>query len=466
MSELGYKKSEIKPEPKEKISNIVSIQLAGYIRPDIKEVAGQNYVLNGPKNSFYKEIIDRYNGSPTNRTIIDSYAKFIYGKGLTSKQKNTKPIQFATVLSLLSKKDNKAICFDYKLFGEASVELIYKNGMLQKVKHVSKQRVVPSKMDEKGDILSYWYSLDFEKTTTAINKPIEIEAWYSGGKKTGSYIFIIDRYQVGKTYFTDPDYMAGIPYATLEEEISNYYVNHIKNGLSTGHIVNMNNGEPGTEEIKRKVKADFIENATGSTNAGRFVLNFCNKDNGITIEALTVSDAHKQYEVISGEATQKLMIAHKVVSPIIFGVKDNTGFGNNAQEMESAFNETMINVIQPMQEDILDAYMQIFTDAGLNIDLDFMPLRVPSVKEGATATNLSAHDDEVIADDLIADSLIGFGEVVDETEWELIDCRRVDEKQELSEVMLTLASVPSSFPNVKSEEDTPLFKVRYEYAGS
>jgi hypothetical protein len=40
------------------------------------------------------------------------------------------------------------------------------------------------------------------------------------------------------------------------------------------------------------------------------------------------------------------MISHRVTSPILFGIKDNTGLGNNANEMET-FNELMINVIAP-----------------------------------------------------------------------------------------------------------------------
>ena len=36
----------------------------------------------------------------------------------------------------------------------------------------------------------------------------------------------------------------------------------------------------------------------------------------------------------------------------------------------------------------------------------------------------------------------------------------------ISEMHLQLAKVPSSFPNVKSEQDTSLFKIRYSYGGS
>jgi hypothetical protein len=48
-------------------------------------------------------------------------------------------------------------------------------------------------------------------------------------------------HQVGKTYFTDPSYLAGLPYAELEEEIATIALTTLRI-LSFGHIVNMNNG--------------------------------------------------------------------------------------------------------------------------------------------------------------------------------------------------------------------------------
>jgi len=64
------------------MSKIEIIKLESYVRPDIVEKQGSEWVLNGANNSFYKYIIDRYNGSPTNSAIIDAYSQMIYGVGL------------------------------------------------------------------------------------------------------------------------------------------------------------------------------------------------------------------------------------------------------------------------------------------------------------------------------------------------------------------------------------------------
>lgn len=440
------------------------LQLSKYIRPEVKELASKDYVLNGDKNSFYKYIIDRYNGSPTNRAVIDSYAQFIFGKGLMSKQQNIKPVTFAQVLAILPKEHLRRVCQDFALFGEASMELIYKGGQLKKICHVPKNQIAPEKINEDGDITAYYYSADFGDVIK--NKPERIPAWGFEEPSTGSQIYVITSYQPGKKYYADPTYLAGLPYAELEEEIANYSISHIKNGFSAGFVLNMNNGQPESEDIKEEIRLDIEDKLCGSGNAGKFILAFNdNKDNAASIESIPIADAHQQYEVLNKEAVQKLLIAHRVTSPILFGIKDNTGLGNNAEEMQSAFDELMINVIQPKKEVILDCLMEVFASAGLVIDLDFIPLRKPA--EQSNEVKMSKED--AGTDPIIADFITELGEVIDSEEWELIDEKQAGEN-DVTETQLNLlvqlAKVPSSFPNAASEQDNSLFKVRYVYAGN
>jgi hypothetical protein len=453
------------------------LQLSNYVRPEIKESASKDFVLNGDKNSFYQEIIDRYNGSATNRAIIDAYAQYIYGKGLTSNQKSTKAIQFADILRILSKKDLKNVCQDYSLFGEASIEIIFKGGNVMQIKHTPKNCIVPNKMDENGDIKSYWYSRDFSQPRKY--DPIQIPAFGFDTIKNGSAIYIISDYQVGKTYFSDPTYLSGMPYAVFEEEYSNFVVNHIKNGLSFGHIINFNDGADKTEEQKKAIFDSFRQNLAGSTNAGKFVLAYNdNKENSVTIEALTVSDAHKQYEFLTADAMQKIMLSHRVTSPILFGIKDATGFGNNADEMQVAFDELMLNVIQPKQEVILDALMFVLNQNGFNIDLDFIPLRPKTTSE--QPTQLSKQVQERSFEDIELD-LANYGETLDEKEWELVSSNPVDfeTEEQLDKELETLNKVTLGLANVAlavstgvaktksvSELDTKLYITRYRYGGN
>jgi hypothetical protein len=448
------------------------INLSNYIRPEIKEVAGKKWVLNGEKNSFYQTIIDAYNGSPTNSAVIDSYSQFIYGKGLTSKDKAKKPSEWAAIMSLLSKKDLRKICKDFEMFGEASIELKYINNKIQRCFHVAKQRIAPEVANDEGDITGYYYSYDFSNVNKY--KPERIDAFgYGEGMGERAEIYVIHDYQVGQFYYSNPSYVSGLSWAAMENEISNYSVNHIQNGLSFGHIINMNAGvQPSEETILLNTQA-IRQHLTGSTNAGKFFLNWNDtKENEITISNLEVSDAHQQYAYLSAEARQQLCTAHKLTSPMLVGIKEASGFSSNAEEIKVGFEELMINVIKPKQEVILDSLMEIFAVNGITLQLDFESLRSEEeiVVEAPVVTQLAAQG----FDDL--------GEDIDLNEWELISSEAVDyEKEEeldaeverlnnVSTKLMKVAmdSVSTGVAKTKSvsEQDTKLYITRYRYSGN
>lgn len=434
------------------------IQLGNYQRPEIKESASKEWVLNGDKNSFYQDIIDAYNGSPTNSAIIDSYSQFIYGKGLTSPQKLLRPSDFAFIQGMISKADLRKVCKDFEMFGEASVEVIYKNNKVDKVVHVAKQRIAPAKANDEGDIDTYFYSYDFSKESKYKPKPFPAFGFGTGSNRSEIYVF--HDYQVGQFYYANPSWVSAIAWAKLEEEISNYCVNHIKKGLSFGHIINMNSGAQESEETAQLQAQRIKQKLTGSENAGAFFINFNdNKDTAITIEPLEVSNAHEQYNYLSAEAKHQLMTAHRLTSPLLVGIKEGQGFSSNADEITTAFEELMIHVIQPKQEIILDGLMEIVAVNGISIQLEFIPLRA----KPETAQPVQMAKTEI---ELIATPLIELGEEVDSEEWEEVDSVPLTAEMELNEISLSLAKTFSSFPNSGSEQDTELFKVRYSYAGN
>jgi hypothetical protein len=455
---------------------VFEIQMSNYIRPEIKEVQGKKWVLNGNNNEFYKTIIDAYNGSTTNSAIIDSYSQFIYGKGLTSSDKITKASQWAALTSIFSKKDLRRICKDFEMFGEASVEVKYLNNKVQKVFHIAKEKVAPEVANEEGDITGYYYSYDWTKTNKY--KPERYDAFgFGSGSGERSEIYIIKDYQVGQFYYSNPSYVSGLSWAAFEEEFQNYCIKHIQNGLSFGYIINMNAGVQASEIEIMETTHKIRKNLTGSEKAGNFFLNWNdNKESEITITALEVSEAHKQYEYLTAEARQQLCTAHKLTSPMLVGIKEASGFSSNAEEIKVGFAELMINVIKPKQEIILDGLMDILTANGISLDLQFEDLR----SEEPIATTTIAPATETVK--LSADDFSDLGEDIDLNEWELVSSDPVDyDKEEerdaeleklnstaLSLMNVALADVKTGTARTRSvsEQDTKLYITRYRYSGN
>jgi len=345
------------------------VQLNSYVRPKLQENKTKKWVMNGINNDFYQYIIDRYNGSPTNAAIINSYIDLIYGRGLTSDDK--KAVELLNECT--DAKEIKKIVSDKQLFGEAYIQVIAKidSKNLPEIKHIATNKVIPEIEDEEGVINAYWFSNDWKNTTKPENKP---ERYPAFGNKAPISILKISPYKAGKNYFADPEYLAGLPYAEMEEEIANYCINHIQNGLSFGYIINIPGGANWDPEQRAEFERKIKTKLTGSQNAGKFILAFNGADVEVTVVPLNINDAHKQWDFLTQESRQQLLTAHRVTSPMLFGIKDNTGLGNNAEELDTAEIQLYKRVIKPKQQYVTDAIASIFRLYGHEFEFYFIPL--------------------------------------------------------------------------------------------
>ena len=76
------------------------------------------------------------------------------------------------------------------------------------------------------------------------------------------------------------------------------------------------------------------------------------------------------------------MTAHRITSPLLLGIKDPSGFSNNADEIQVAYNHFLSTTVQPKQEKILKTYQYILNFFGLNVKLEVEPNQIlPTVEE-------------------------------------------------------------------------------------
>jgi len=353
---------------------IHALNLASYTKPEVTEVKNRDWIGYGEDNNYYQYLIDRFNGSPTNNAIINAVSDLIYGKGIDAADSNKKPEEYAAMRSLVHEDCLRKVTSDLKLMGQAAFQVIYSKGGgdVAQVEHMPIQTLRAEKCNEEGDIEAYYYCADWEK----LGPNEEPERYAAFGTSNESIeILVIRPYRAGYYYYSPVDYQGGIPYAELEEEVANYHINNIKNGLAPSMMINFNNGVPDEEErmqIEHKIREKF----SGSSNAGNFILAFNeSKELAATIDAVPLSDAPAQYEFLSSEAMQKLMVAHRVTSPMLLGIKDNSGLGNNAEEIETAtllFDNT---VIRPFQNLVIKALDDILAVNGISLDLYFKTLQ-------------------------------------------------------------------------------------------
>lgn len=349
-------------------SEISFVNLSTYTSPEVKEVPNQDWIAYGDDNNYFQFLIDRYNGSPTNNACINGISQQIYGKGLNATNSDKKPEQYAQMITLFKKDIVRKLCYDLKLMGQCAVQIIYSKdrSKIAQVEHMPIETLRAEKCNEDGEIPAYYYFKDWTKLKPS-DQPLRIPAY--GMSKENIEIYYIKPYKAGFYYYAPVDYQGGLQYAELEEEISNYHLNNIMNGLSPSMLINFNNGTPNPQE-REMIEARIAQKFSGSSNAGKFILSFNdNKDAQAEITPVQLSDAHNQYQFLSDESQSKVLVAHRVVSPMLLGIKDNTGLGNNADEIKTASLLMDNTVIRPFQELLIDCFDNIlaYNDIALNL---------------------------------------------------------------------------------------------------
>jgi|TARA_S200002703_G_scaffold104443_1_gene90612 hypothetical protein len=364
------------PQPKLEIQQgkIHVVNLSSYTRPEINERYNQDWIEYGDDNNYFQYLIDRYNGSPTNNAAINGIAEMVYGKGLDAVDSIDKPEEYKELKELFTKDCMKKICYDYKMMGQAALQIIYSKdrSKIVQVEHIPVETLRAEKVDNQGVIKHYYYAKDWSEIKGS-KVPKKIPAF--GTSNAGLEILYIKPYRAGFYYYSPVDYQGGLQYAELEEEIANYHINNIQNGLAPSMLINFNNGVP-TEEQREMIERSIHEKFSGSSNAGRFILAFNDsKDLAASIEPVILSDAHEQYRFLSDESMRKVMVSHRIVSPMLVGIKDNTGLGNNAEELQTASILMDNTVIRPMQVTILDELEKILNYNDIELDIYFKTLQ-------------------------------------------------------------------------------------------
>ena len=464
------------------MSNIHVLKLAQYEPPVVEESKKHEWVTYGDNNSYYTFLMERYKNSTTNNAIINNISRLIYGKGLYATDANKKPNEYAQMKAMINPEDLRKVVLDFEMLGQAAFQVHYTadRKKIQKLYHIPVHLLAPEKCNKDGEIEAYYYSNNWEDTRNYA--PERIPAYGYGKEKVE--ILIVQPYSVGMKYFSYVDYQGGIPYAVLEEEISNYLINEVQRGFSGRIVVNFNNGVP-TPEEQDIIKSKVLSQLSG-TDGHKVIVAFNNNaESKTTVDAMPVTDAPDLYNQLSEECMRKIMLSHNVTSPLLFGIASTNGFSSNADELQNSFILFDNLVIRPKQEVILDAIDKVLAFNGVSLNLFFRtlkPLEFNDLENAQTqeqvveetGVELSKHgeatDEEL---DILLNDLDG--EVLGD-EWERVTEREVKEDNISTEewvksalnpkksVLARLASVIKSEPSRDSNLDKSVYKVRYEYS--
>ena len=473
------------------MSNIHVLELSSYTTPVIQESKRDAWVEFGEDNNYFQFIIDRYVNSTTNSSVINNVSRLIYGRGLSALDASKKPNEYAQMMALFHADCIRKIVLDRKMFGQFAMQIHYSQDhkRILKAYHIPVNLLRAEKCNKDGEIEGYYYSdnwLDVKKYA-----PKRIPAF--GYSNEQIEILYSKPYAVGMKYYALPDYQGGLPYAKLEEEIADYLINEVQKGFAGRVVINFNNGVP-TEEQQQIITGKVKSQLTGPRGE-KVIIGFNNnQESKTTVDTMPVNDAPDLYNSLSEECVKKIMLAHNVTSPLLFGLGSANGFSSNADELKNASILFDNMVIKPIQDQIIDAFDKILAFNGVSLKLFFktlQPLEFVDLENAQneeqvaeeTGTELSKINTELeeILNEVDANQLGEGWVMVDEREAsendEELDSQLIkaeldlEPKTTLLSRLINLVQTGNPQPDKKSAQDKKVgdlkyFKVRYRYTGN
>jgi hypothetical protein len=462
------------------------VDLAKYVKIEPIEFEDRKgWVGYGEGNSFPQYLIELYNTSPVHGALVNSISFMIAGKEFTAPSQVT----LREIQRLKLDKVLHSTALDLKLQGGFYWEVIWSmdRSTIAQINHLPYENCRLACSDDNDDVTGVWYSRDWSDTRKKKNNPHYIPFFDVNTKEENpKQVMFQHSMMVGSEYYPKPDYIGSINWIELTRQIGEYHVNNILNGFFPSLIASFNNGIPTLEE-QRMIKQQLQMSIQGAENAGK-VLTFFNeeRDRGVEFTAFPISDSDKQYEFLSTESTNQILIAHRVTSPLLFGIRDGGGLGSNTDELKTSMYLFTKQVIEPFQRIICDGVDEILRAIAVPQGVKIAPndLFVPEQTTEAPVTQSTEkkkvkHEHKEVSkvccssnDDFTDEEgkqflkhLAECGELIDLDKWELVEESEVgdyDNEEQFTKVNQALDSYAD--PDQKSKLDAGLFKVRYRYS--
>ena len=350
-------------------NNILSVALERIKLPQFQEKLynGKPYVKYGIDNMFPNLLQELANKSALHNAIISSKVDYAYGSGLELCNPYNEKRQPDLPTQLFVNHPNpyedlnsiyRKCLYDYILYGGFALNIIWSKDRenISEIYHIDFSKIRCGRKDEREQVTTYYWCDDWKSVQRIGYK--EITA-YNPNKRQGSQLLYCKLYKPGTFYYPLPSYVGALNYCAIDAEISNFHLAHILNGMSPNIMISFVNGIP-TEEERKKIKNQLIEEFTGSDNAGKFFVTFSEDNTKVpVITPISADNLDEQFLQLQDTVLQNILSGHQIVSPVLVGIKsDGISFGSG-EELKNAYEIFTNTVIKPIQKLVVDTLNNI-----------------------------------------------------------------------------------------------------------
>lgn len=335
--------------------------------PEYKVVNGKDYVMYGESNRYPDYLLEMYQRSAKHNAIVNGKVNYITGKGWTYEADKV-PSEMLGELNRLMQNPNPyddlndilyKTALDFEIFNGFALEIVW--NMHGKISQIAHKNFGNLRRNVDGS--KFYYADEWKE----FGEPEGLTEYmpFDPEKRLGKQLFYYCSYAPSVRYYPIPEYLGALAYIETDARIANYHVNNLRNGFLGGFLFNFNNGVPSDEE-QREIKRQLQKQLKGD-DGERIVVNFNDSaDTGLKIEPLNANDLDKQFNILNETIQQEIFVAHRVTSPMLFGVRVSGQLGGRSELVEAyeLFKAVYINDrVQKLEK----VFNYIFSFNGLGV---------------------------------------------------------------------------------------------------
>ena len=350
--------------------------------PIFKEKNNVDWVLYGDdidwRNLYPDYLIHLYNSSAKHNTIVNKKSSYIVGRGLRyDSRTNSVTSDYIKGTTFVAKLEDSRVlektAKDLVLQGGFANEIIYNRGNEGVTPYhidFSKIRVSKQEWDEEEGKYKdpvYYYTCDWTARKPRNNPDFTIFypfKYGEEGEKDKRYLLYYKEYRPDLGVYPLPEYVAAVPYIASDYQISNFTYNNVKNGFSSGFLVNFNNGQP-SEQQKAEITRMYKDTFHGTDSAGKSMISFNeDKESGVEITPISPNGQDDRFLNLNNSIRDEIYTGHGV-DPVIVGLKGDNGFSNNADEKRVAIEGWTHDYVKGKQQIFEDYFSSLLLQNGI-----------------------------------------------------------------------------------------------------
>ena len=372
------------------------------------------YMKFGSDNMYPEYLISLYNQSSTHASCVNAIVQAITGEGLITDDED--------ILKVANREGESwndifgKVALDYKLFGGYALEIIYSRdrSKIAEVYHVDFSHVRAMEKNDRNKIPGFYISSEWKPiwnyNIQQDDKELPQLPAFNLQKRADEpkQMLYHNPYRPGQQYYPLPDYVGGSKVIDLDQEVDNFHISNIKNGLAPSLAITTytNANDEERMAIENMLRLQY----EGTSNAGNMLyMDVADPSLKPDITPIPQNGADDYYTTLNDVVAQKILTSHRITSPALLGIKENTGLGNNAEELETAYRLFLNTVVLPFQQSILATFEGLlelnFGDITLGVVQKNPLFEYDDAEEAEVVTSQESDiEDEAVLDEKIEDS--------------------------------------------------------------